>query len=122
MIEPVITAWRYRHRSVSGHKGAYAMRVIVDAIPYQGRTGCQWTYLPHDLLPKGATYYFAAWRDDRTDEVIHEPLRCQVHERARRLEDPTLAVLDTRSVHVAAGGPEGCGERLRPDARPGTRR
>lgn len=106
LIEPVITAWKDRHRSVSGHQGAYAMREIVNSILYQGRTGCQWAYLPHDLPPKSATYYyFAAWRDDGTDQVIHELLRCQVRERARRLEDPTLVVLDTQSVHVAAGVP-----------------
>jgi transposase len=106
LIEPVITAWKDRHRSVSGHQGAYAMREIVNSILYQSRTGCQWAYLPHDLPQKSATYYyFAAWRDDGTDQVIHELLRCQVRERARRLEDPTLVVLDTQSVHVAAGVP-----------------
>ncbi|MEV7030655.1 IS5 family transposase [Streptomyces sp. NPDC093272] len=106
LIEPVITAWKNRHRSVSGHQGAYAMREIVNAILYQSRTGCQWAYLPHDLPPKSATYYyFAAWRDDGTDHVIHELLRCQVREKARRLEDPTLVVLDTQSVHAAAGVP-----------------
>ncbi|MFD8748118.1 IS5 family transposase [Streptomyces sp. NPDC059616] len=106
LIEPVITAWKDRHRSVSGHQGAYDMREIVNAILYQGRTGCQWAYLPHDLPQKSATYYyFAAWRDDGTGQVIHELLRCQVRERARRLEDPTLVVLDTQSVHVAAGVP-----------------
>ncbi|MFD9782320.1 IS5 family transposase [[Kitasatospora] papulosa] len=106
LIEPVITAWKDRHRSVSGHRGAYAMREIVNAILYQGRTGCQWAYLPHDLPQKSATYYyFAAWRDDGTDQVIHDLLRCQVRERARRLEDPTLVVLDTQSVRAAAGVP-----------------
>ncbi|MFB6895658.1 IS5 family transposase [Streptomyces hydrogenans] len=107
LIGPVITAWKDRHRSVSGHQGAYEMREIVNAIFYQGRTGCQWDSLPHDLPPKSATYYyyFAAWRDDGTDRVIHELLRCQLRERARRLEDPTLVVLDTQSVHAAAGVP-----------------
>lgn len=106
LTEPVIAAWKDRHRSVSGHQGAYSMREIINAILYQGRTGCQWAYLPHDLPPKSATYYyFAAWRDDGTDQVIHELLRCQVRERARRLEDPTLVVLDTQSVHAAAGVP-----------------
>ncbi|XHL93034.1 hypothetical protein PW683_39405 [Streptomyces niveus] len=58
------------------------------------------------MPPKSATYdHFAAWRDDETDQVIHELLRCQVRERARRSEDPTLAVLDTQSVHAAAGVP-----------------
>ncbi len=44
LIEPVITAWKARHRSVSGHQGAYAMREIVNAIVYQGRTTARtWT-------------------------------------------------------------------------------
>ena len=51
LIEPVITAWKAAHPSVSGHQGAYEMREIVNAILYQGRTGCQWDYLPHDLPP-----------------------------------------------------------------------
>lgn len=55
LIEPVITAWKDRHRSVSGHQGAYEMGEIVNAILYRGRTGCQWAYLPHDLPPKSAT-------------------------------------------------------------------
>ncbi|CAL9666754.1 hypothetical protein SUDANB126_07283 [Streptomyces sp. enrichment culture] len=73
-IEPVITAWKDRHRSVSGHQGAYDMREIVNAILHQGRTGCQWTYLPHDLPQKSATYYFAARRseEDGTTE-LNEP-------------------------------------------------
>lgn len=66
LIEPVITAWKDRHRSVSGHQGAYDMREIVNSILYQGRTGCQRAYLPHDLPPKSATYYyFAAWAGRR---------------------------------------------------------
>jgi len=85
LIEPVLTAWKNRHRSVSGHQGRYSMREIVNAILCQSRTGCQWALLPNNLPPKSATYYyFAAWRDDGTDQQIHELLRCQVRERNRR--------------------------------------
>ncbi|MET7729725.1 IS5 family transposase [Streptomyces mirabilis] len=106
LIEPVITAWKTAHPSVSGHQGRYEMREIVNAILYQGRTGCQWDYLPHDLPPRGATYYyFAKWRDDGTDQTINELLRCSVRERAGRLEDPSLVVLDTQSVHAAVNVP-----------------
>ncbi|XXZ51874.1 IS5 family transposase [Streptomyces cavourensis] len=106
LIEPVLTAWKARHRSVSGHQGRYPLREIVNSILYQFRTGCQWALLPNDLPPKSATYYyFAAWRDDGTDQQIHELLRCQVRERNRRLEDPTLVILDTQSVRAAAGVP-----------------
>jgi transposase len=106
LIEPVVTAWKAAHPSVSGHQGRYEMREIVNAILYQNRTGCQWEYLPHDLPPKSATYYyFALWRDDGTDQAIHELLRCQVREKAGRSEDPSLVVLDTQSVHVAVNVP-----------------
>jgi transposase len=106
LIEPVITAWKAAHPSVSGHQGRYPMREIVNAILYQGRTGCQWSYMPADLPPFGAVkYYFYTWRDDGTAEAIHEVLRCQVRERAGRTEDPSLVVIDTQSLHAAAGVP-----------------
>ncbi|WTE37839.1 transposase [Streptomyces sp. NBC_01618] len=50
------------------------MGEIVNAILYQGRAGCQWAYLPR----KSATYYYryyAAWRDDGTDQVIGPDIR-----------------------------------------------
>ena len=56
LIEPVITAWKAAHPSVTGHQGGYVIREIVNAILYQSRTGCQWDYLPHDLPPRSAVY------------------------------------------------------------------
>jgi transposase len=106
LIEPVITAWKAAHPSVSGHQGGYARREIVNAIFYQSRTGCQWDYLPHDLPPRSAVYYyFARWRDDGTGQAIHDLLRWQAREKRGRLADPSLVVLDTQSVHAAAGVP-----------------
>ncbi|MFF5563434.1 IS5 family transposase [Streptomyces sp. NPDC012623] len=106
LVEPVITAWKAAHPSVSGHQGRYAMREIVNALFYQGRTGCQWALLPHDFPPPGAVkYYFYTWRDDGTDQTIHDLLRRQVREKARRKADPSLVVLDTQSVHAETGVP-----------------
>ncbi|OJF14287.1 transposase [Couchioplanes caeruleus subsp. caeruleus] len=94
VVGPFLTAWKARHPSVSGHQGLYELREIVNAIFYQNRTGCQWAYLPHDLPPKSATYYyFALWRDDGTDQIIHDLLRCQAREKAGRAEDPSAVVL-----------------------------
>ncbi|WP_431911842.1 IS5 family transposase [Micromonospora carbonacea] len=101
LIGPFLRAWKARRVSVSGHQGDYDLREIVNAILYQNRTGCQWAYLPHDLPPKSATYYyFALWRDDGTDQAIHDLLRCQVREKAGRREDPTAVVLDTQSIRA----------------------
>jgi transposase len=106
LIEPVITAWKAAHPSVSGHQGGYELREIINAILYQSRTGCQWDYLPHDLPPRSATYYyFAKWRDDGTDQAIHDLLRWHAREAKGRRADPSLVVLDTQSVHAAASVP-----------------
>jgi transposase len=102
VIGPFLDAWKARHPSVSGHQGRYELREVVNAIFYQNRTGCQWAYLPHDLPPKSATYYyFALWRCDGTDQAIHDLLRCQAREQAGRAEDPTAIVLDTQSIRAA---------------------
>jgi transposase len=106
LVEAVITAWKAAHPSVSGHQGRYEMREIVNAILYQNRSGCQWDLLPHDLPPAGAVkYYFYKWRDDGTDQTIHDLMRWQLREKKRRLADPSLVVLDTQSIHVAVGVP-----------------
>ncbi|SCF56933.1 hypothetical protein GA0115254_10375 [Streptomyces sp. Ncost-T10-10d] len=61
---------------------------------------------PHDFPPPGAVkYYFYTWRDDGIDQTIHNLLRWQVREMARRKADPSLVVVDTQSVHAAAGVP-----------------
>jgi transposase len=106
LAEPVITAWKARHPSVSGHEGKYAMREIVNAILYQNRTGCQWEFLPHDMPPPGAVkYYFYLWRDEGTDQDVHDLLRRQLREKRKRLADPSLVVLDTQSIHASVGLP-----------------
>ncbi|NGM15117.1 IS5 family transposase [Verrucosispora sioxanthis] len=104
LIGPFLQAWKTKRVavSVSGQPGDYDLREIVNAIFYQNRTGCQWAYLPHDLPPKSATYYyFALWRDDGTDQVIHDLLRCQAREKVGRQEDPSAVVLDTQSIRAA---------------------
>ncbi|WP_329541566.1 transposase [Streptomyces sp. NBC_01358] len=51
-------------------------------------------------------YYFTLWRRDGLDQRIQELLRCQVREKAGRLEDPSLVIIDTQSVRAAAGVPK----------------
>lgn len=84
---------------------------------------------PPDSRHLTAPSAFAAWRDDGIDQVVHELLRCQVRERARRVADSTLVVLDTTSAHAAVGirrcqyrprsGQAGAGPQARPVLRLG---
>ncbi|MEU6393056.1 transposase [Streptomyces sp. NPDC046939] len=81
--------------------------MLKDAILYQARTGCQWRYMPHDLPPKSAVYYyFGVWRDDGTAETTHELLRCQAREMRKRHEDPTAVVLDSQTVRASTNAPK----------------
>jgi transposase len=58
------------------------MREVLNTLFYQSRTGCQWAYLPHDLLPKSTVYeYFAQWRDDGTWQKFVDALREAVRKR-----------------------------------------
>lgn len=126
LIEPVIASWKAQHPSVSGHKSNYEMREIVNALVYQSRSGCQWDYLPHDLPPVGAAkYYFYKWRDDGTDQTIHDLLRWQVRESRGCKAGLSLVVLDTQSLHAAVGVLADTTGRTRqkspgPQARPGS--
>jgi putative transposase len=45
----------------------------------QNRTGCQWAFPPHDLLPKSTVYdYFTKYRDHGVWPQIVDALRVEV--------------------------------------------
>ncbi|WP_411154106.1 transposase [Streptomyces sp. Iso 434] len=106
LIEPLVAAWKQERvaRSATGDPGSCDLREVVNALLYQNRTGCQRRLPPHDLPASSSVFsYFTLWRQDGLDQRIQETLRCRVRERARHLEDPSLVIIDTRSVRVAAG-------------------
>ncbi|MFJ4691134.1 transposase [Streptomyces sp. NPDC088766] len=94
-VEPVIAAWKAAHRSVSGHQNRYGVREIVNTLLCQGRTGCRWDLLPHDLPPRGAVlYHFTKWRDDGTGQDLIRALLVRI--------DPTQRRFDRRADCFAA--------------------
>ena len=75
------------------------LREVVNTIQYQVRTGCQWDYLPHDLLPKSTVWdYFVAWQHDGTWEKLVDALRGQVRTEEGREETPSAACIDSQTV------------------------
>jgi putative transposase len=75
------------------------LREVVNTIQYQARTGCQWDYLPHDLLPKSTVWdYFVAWQHDGTWEKLVDALRGQVRTEKGREETPSAACIDSQTV------------------------
>ena len=85
------------------------LREVVNTLFYQARTGCQWDYLPHDLLPKSTVWdYFVAWQKDGTWQKLVDGLRVQIRTTLGREETPSAAAIDTQSVKTSEmGGPSG---------------
>jgi putative transposase len=82
-------------------------RIILNAILYVVRTGCQWRQLPRDF-PNWKSVYtvFWRWRKGGVWERIHHALRERLRRATGKKATPTVAIIDSQSVRTAEGGEE----------------
>jgi putative transposase len=102
VLEPLLPPAR-----PGGRPRSVDLRAVLNTLFYQARTGCQWDYLPHDLVPKStARDYFDAWQQDGTWQRLLDALRRQARQEHGRDEAPRVAYVDSQSVKTTEMGGE----------------
>jgi putative transposase len=87
----------------------WSWRIILNAIFYLQRTGCQWRYLPDSFPPwKTVYHYFRDWRLTGLWEQLNTILRAIIRIQAGREPQPSAGSMDTQvSSSTLVGGMSG---------------
>lgn len=77
----------------------------INGMLYVLKTGCQWRMLPKEFPPWKTVYgYLRRWRLDGTWDVAMQALRETARQKAGRKAEPSVAIIDSRSVKSASKG------------------
>ena len=80
------------------------LKLVVNAIFYVNRTGCQWRYLPSEFPPWQTVYdYFSKWLKQGIWHKVHRLLVHRVRLQEGRSKHPSLAIVDAQSVRAHFG-------------------
>ena len=88
-----------------GRPCKWTRRVIVNAIWYVTRTGCQWRMLPKEFPPWQTVYgYFRRWTRCGLWTRVNAALVARVRTQQGRAAQPSAAIVDSQSVKTSEGG------------------
>jgi putative transposase len=88
-----------------GRPRKWPLWLILNAILYVTRTGCQWRMVPRDLPPWQTVYgYFWRWTRTGLWEQLNAVLVQAARQQAGRNPKPSAAIIDSQSVKTSEGG------------------
>jgi putative transposase len=92
-----------------GRPRTAALRLVLNAIFYLSKAGCQWAMLPTDLAERSTAHdYLSRWKADGTWQAVLDAVRRQVRVAAGREAEPSKAAIDSQTVEGSeSGGPRG---------------
>ena len=103
MIEPVFKAYLGKY----GNRAKWDKRVLVNAVLYVTKTGCQWRMLPKDFPPCWTVYdFFRRMRNNGVWEQINDLLVRKTRKNAGRSPNPTYALIDSQSARTTSASDE----------------
>src|SRR5258706_1301043 len=84
-------------------KSKWELKMILEAILYILKTGCQWRHLPSSYPPWQTVYwYFRKWEGDGTIELVQKKLHQMIRKQKDRPASPSLRILDSQSVRTTS--------------------
>ena len=97
-IQPLFKGMRHRK---------WSKRILVNAVFYVNKTGCQWRQLPKDFPPYQTVYSFfqRACKSGLWDKILQYLVR-RTREKAGRNTNPSYAIIDSQSVKSVYKGEE----------------
>ena len=90
-----------------GNRSKHEKRILVNAILYLVKTGCQWDMLPKDFPPNRTVYSFyrRACLDGTWERITAELVMLSRIKEGRETE-PTFCIIDSQSVKTAYASDE----------------
>ena len=93
-----------------GNRSKYSKRLLVEAVFYITRTGCQWRALPKEFPPWASVYsFFKRVRQRDIWLQVLEKLVAKSRKKQGKITPPSYAIIDSQSVKTTAAAKQTIG-------------